>query len=147
MFDFSIVGSNCCWFYNMVSTKFFIVRLIFILTSYRHVSMAGSGFATVLLWFFVSCSALTKLGKERKKKIDAEFKEGGQRDWRQVLANGGVGKSFLFVSSCVLCFVFCVLFFLFLLFEHVCSSTFVWCAFARTHEVESCLMFVFSCFV
>lgn len=45
----------------------------------------------MLLWFFVSCSLLTRHGKERKRKIEHDYKEGGQRDYQQVLANGGVG--------------------------------------------------------
>lgn len=48
------------------------------------------GFGVVLLVFFFTSSKLTKVGEERKKKIDADFKEGGQRNWVQVLSNSGI---------------------------------------------------------
>jgi uncharacterized membrane protein len=46
--------------------------------------IAGLEFTAVLFWFFVSCSILTKFGSKKKKQIDAEFKDGGQRDAAQV---------------------------------------------------------------
>lgn len=51
------------------------------------------GFATIvssyamggiLLAFFVTSSLLTRVSSSMKRRIDAEFKEGGQRDWKQV---------------------------------------------------------------
>lgn len=51
------------------------------------------GFATIfssyamggiLLAFFVTSSLLTRVSSTMKRRIDAEFKEGGQRDWKQV---------------------------------------------------------------
>lgn len=62
--------------------------------------MAGFEFAATLFWFFVSCSMLTKFGSEKKKRIDAEFREGGQRDALQVFANGAGGT--LMAIGCVL---------------------------------------------
>ena len=44
----------------------------------------------VLIAFFVSSSLLTRLSASMKRRIDAEFKEGGQRDWKQVACNGFV---------------------------------------------------------
>lgn len=50
------------------------------------------GFATIfssyamggiLLAFFVTSSLLTRVSSSMKRRIDAEFKEGGQRDWKQ----------------------------------------------------------------
>ncbi|KAK9114631.1 hypothetical protein Syun_021428 [Stephania yunnanensis] len=41
-------------------------------------------FGAVLVVFFVTSSALTKYGEEKKRSIDEEFKEGGQRNWRTV---------------------------------------------------------------
>lgn len=38
-------------------------------------------FGAMLLVFFFTSSKFTKFGEDRKRKIDAEFKEGGQRDW------------------------------------------------------------------
>lgn len=47
-----------------------------------------------LLLFYFSGSAFTRVGKERKKKVDAEVKDGGgQRSWKQVFATAGVGTA------------------------------------------------------
>ncbi|XP_029121245.1 protein PGR isoform X2 [Elaeis guineensis] len=43
--------------------------------------LAGYRFAALLLVFFFTASKLTRVGEERKRNIDAEFKEGGQRNW------------------------------------------------------------------
>lgn len=43
-----------------------------------------------LIAFFLVSSKLTKFKQERKAQIEKEFKPGGQRDWKQVLANGGL---------------------------------------------------------
>ncbi|KAG1330058.1 putative protein PGR [Cocos nucifera] len=43
--------------------------------------LAGYRFAALLLVFFFTSSKLTRLGEERKRNIDADFKEGGQRNW------------------------------------------------------------------
>ncbi|XP_061571192.1 transmembrane protein 19 [Cololabis saira] len=53
-------------------------------------TMANYSFFSALLAFFITSSKLTRWGGEKKKKIDAEYKEGGQRNWIQVLCNGGV---------------------------------------------------------
>ncbi|XP_061125388.1 transmembrane protein 19 isoform X2 [Syngnathus typhle] len=53
-------------------------------------TMANFSFFSSLLAFFVTSSKLTRWGAARKKKIDADYKEGGQRNWMQVLCNGGV---------------------------------------------------------
>lgn len=53
-------------------------------------TMANMSFFTTLLTFFVTSSKLTKWKGEIKKQIDPEYKEGGQRNWVQVLCNGGV---------------------------------------------------------
>jgi uncharacterized membrane protein len=46
-------------------------------------------FGVLLLVFFFTSSKLTAMGKERKRSIDFEFKEGeGQRNYVQVFANG-----------------------------------------------------------
>ncbi|EKX47646.1 hypothetical protein GUITHDRAFT_106634 [Guillardia theta CCMP2712] len=51
-------------------------------------SMAGGKFSTTLIAFFVTSSLLTKMGAKSKKAIDADYKDGGQRNWVQVLSNG-----------------------------------------------------------
>ncbi|XP_034019157.1 transmembrane protein 19 [Thalassophryne amazonica] len=53
-------------------------------------TMANYSFFSSLLVFFYTCSKLTRWGGAQKKKIDAEYKEGGQRNWVQVFCNGGV---------------------------------------------------------
>ncbi|GLT98497.1 hypothetical protein SLE2022_159990 [Rubroshorea leprosula] len=60
----------------------FIVMTLHFAVGYRYGAM--------LLAFFFSSSMLTKIGEERKRQIDADFKEGGQRNWIQVLFNSGV---------------------------------------------------------
>lgn len=47
-------------------------------------------FGAILLAFFLSSSKLTKVGEEKKRRFDADFKEGGQRNWIQVLFNSGI---------------------------------------------------------
>uniref|UniRef100_A0A5B7BQK9 Putative transmembrane protein 19 n=1 Tax=Davidia involucrata TaxID=16924 RepID=A0A5B7BQK9_DAVIN len=60
----------------------FIVMTIHIGVNYR--------FGAMLLVFFFTSSKLTKVGEEKKRSLDADFKEGGQRDWVQVLSNSGI---------------------------------------------------------
>ncbi|KFK26241.1 hypothetical protein AALP_AA8G221700 [Arabis alpina] len=60
---------------------------------------AGFRFGALLLVFFFTSSMLTKVGEEKKRRVDAEFKEGGQRNWVQVLCNSGIA-SVLVVIAC-----------------------------------------------
>ncbi|KAI8570937.1 hypothetical protein RHMOL_Rhmol01G0078300 [Rhododendron molle] len=60
----------------------FIVMTIHIAVNYR--------FGAMMLVFFFTSSMLTKVGQEKKRSVDAEFKEGGQRNWIQVLSNSGI---------------------------------------------------------
>ncbi|KAJ8261758.1 hypothetical protein GJAV_G00158070 [Gymnothorax javanicus] len=53
-------------------------------------TLANTSFFSSLLAFFITSSKLTKWRGNMKKKIDAEYKEGGQRNWVQVFCNGGV---------------------------------------------------------
>ncbi|XWS71982.1 hypothetical protein CRYUN_Cryun02cG0001600 [Craigia yunnanensis] len=41
----------------------------------------GYRFGAMLLAFFFTSSKLTKVGEEKKRQVDADFKEGGQRNW------------------------------------------------------------------
>ncbi len=50
----------------------------------------GLPWAALLLFFFLSSSALSRLGPRRKTALQARFAKGGQRDASQVLANGGL---------------------------------------------------------
>ncbi|KAK3210796.1 hypothetical protein Dsin_015502 [Dipteronia sinensis] len=47
-------------------------------------------FGAMLLVFFFTSSKLTKVGEDKKRRVDADFKEGGQRNWIQVLSNAGI---------------------------------------------------------
>lgn len=53
--------------------------------------LGGVPWAVLLLTFFISSSALSRAFKNRKKGLAEKFSKGSQRDWGQVLANGGVG--------------------------------------------------------
>ncbi|KAK2357740.1 protein PGR [Trifolium repens] len=52
----------------------------------------GFRFAAMILAFFFTSSALTKKGQDMKKKIDPEYKQGGQRNWIQVLSNSAIAS-------------------------------------------------------
>ncbi|XP_059634999.1 protein PGR [Cornus florida] len=60
----------------------FVVMAIHIGVNYR--------IGAMLLVFFFSSSKLTKFGEEKKRIVDADFKEGGQRNWIQVMSNSGI---------------------------------------------------------
>ncbi|PHT37122.1 hypothetical protein CQW23_24822 [Capsicum baccatum] len=68
----------------------FIVMFIHLAVNYR--------FGAMLLVFFFTSSKFTKFGEDRKRKLDADFKEGGQRDWIQVLFNGGIATLLVLTS-------------------------------------------------
>uniref|UniRef100_A0A8C2W640 Transmembrane protein 19 n=1 Tax=Chinchilla lanigera TaxID=34839 RepID=A0A8C2W640_CHILA len=53
-------------------------------------TIANFSFFTSLLMVFLSSSKLTKWKGQAKKRIDSEYKEGGQRNWVQVFCNGAV---------------------------------------------------------
>ena len=53
--------------------------------------LGGIPWAVLLLAFFVSSSALSKAFSRRKASLSEKFSKGSQRDWGQVLANGGLG--------------------------------------------------------
>ena len=54
-------------------------------------SLGGLPWAFLLLTFFISSSALSRLFTRRKIVLNEKFAKGNQRDWGQVLANGGLG--------------------------------------------------------
>jgi uncharacterized protein (TIGR00297 family) len=56
--------------------------------------MGGWRWAVLLLAFFISSSALTRMFAKRKAALNEKFDKGGQRDIGQVLANGGVASLF-----------------------------------------------------
>lgn len=71
-----------------ISGAFTGVIVGFVLTLSNYCFMAS------LLAFFVLSSKATKYKAAKKKKFDSEYKEGGQRNWIQVISNGGVATEF-----------------------------------------------------
>lgn len=59
----------------------------------------GFRFGFLLLVFFFSSSKLTKIGQERKRKLEEDFREGGQRNWVQVLSNSAIATVLLLVLA------------------------------------------------
>eukprot|EP00092_Neocalanus_flemingeri_P022758 GFUD01024678.1.p1 GENE.GFUD01024678.1~~GFUD01024678.1.p1 ORF type:complete len:333 (-),score=77.03 GFUD01024678.1:69-1067(-) len=53
-------------------------------------TLAHYSFFLCLLAFFITSSKATKYKQEIKAKQEEDFKEGGQRNWLQVLCNGGM---------------------------------------------------------
>ncbi len=62
-----------------------------ILTGSLIFGLGGLAWAVLLLTFFISSSALTRAFSTRKTNLAEKFSKGSQRDWGQVLANGGLG--------------------------------------------------------
>ena len=60
--------------------------------------LGGLPWAALLLTFFISSSALSMAFRQRKAAVSEKFSKGNQRDWGQVLANGGVGTVFVVLS-------------------------------------------------
>jgi len=53
-------------------------------------TLAHYSFFLCLLAFFITSSKATKYKQELKETAEEDFKEGGQRNWLQVLCNGGM---------------------------------------------------------
>lgn len=49
-------------------------------------------FFSALFAFFVLASCVTKLKADVKRNVEDDFKEGGQRNWVQVMCNGGIAS-------------------------------------------------------
>ena len=62
--------------------------------------LGGLAWASLLLTFFISSSALSAVFKGRKSVLGDQFAKGSRRDMAQVLANGGLGM--LLVAAQVL---------------------------------------------
>lgn len=61
------------------------------------VTLSNYCFLGALLAFFISASKATKFRSDKKKKFEDNFKEGGQRNWLQVVCNGGVATLLAFI--------------------------------------------------
>jgi uncharacterized protein (TIGR00297 family) len=55
--------------------------------------LGGVSWAALLLAFFISSSALSRFLAARKAGLNEKYAKGSQRDWGQVLANGGLGAA------------------------------------------------------
>jgi len=53
--------------------------------------LGGLSWAALLLTFFISSSALSRVFPRRKAALSDKFAKGARRDYAQVLANGGLG--------------------------------------------------------
>ncbi len=61
--------------------------------------LGGLEGAVLLLVFFISSSALSRLAKSRKKEVEANYAKGDRRDLGQVLANGGAAGVFMVLHA------------------------------------------------
>jgi uncharacterized protein (TIGR00297 family) len=61
--------------------------------------LGGFGWALLLLTFFISSSALSRLFGRRKRSLDEKYAKGSVRDAWQVLANGGVAGGFTLLHA------------------------------------------------
>jgi uncharacterized protein (TIGR00297 family) len=61
--------------------------------------IGGLPWGVLLLTFFISSSALSRLFAQRKSAISEKFSKGSQRDWGQVFANGSLGALLAVISG------------------------------------------------
>ena len=61
--------------------------------------LGGLQWAILLLIFFITSSALSRLFKKRKLGLDEKFSKGHQRDAGQVFGNGGLATAFVLVHA------------------------------------------------
>jgi len=61
--------------------------------------LGGLDWAVLLLLFFVSSSLLSRAFGRRKATLNEKFSKGHQRDWGQVLANGGLGAGLVILAA------------------------------------------------
>ena len=61
--------------------------------------LGGLPWAALLLAFFITSSALSRLLSRHKAVVNEKFSKGSQRDWGQVLANGGLGTLLVIAHS------------------------------------------------
>jgi uncharacterized protein (TIGR00297 family) len=59
--------------------------------------LGGLPWAALLLTFFISSSLLSRAFKAHKRELSEKFSKGSQRDWGQVLANGGLGTLLILI--------------------------------------------------
>lgn len=64
------------------------------------IATAGPGCYLALLGFFVTSSALGRVGDARKAQLRADYAKGDERDAWQVFANGGVAATCALIQCC-----------------------------------------------
>jgi uncharacterized protein (TIGR00297 family) len=64
-----------------------------VLTGGLTFGLGGVPWAVLLLVFFISSSALSRAFSKQKTDLAEKFSKGSQRDWGQVMANGGLGAA------------------------------------------------------
>lgn len=74
----------------------------------------GLWFSIIMVFFFISSSLLTKFKKKSKKSVEQLNEKSGNRDYMQVVANGGIGLIFSFLyylnSSPIFLLAYCTSF-------------------------------------
>jgi uncharacterized protein (TIGR00297 family) len=61
--------------------------------------LGGFRWAVLLLAFFVTSSAWSRLFARRKAALEEKYAKGSRRDWGQVMANGGLGALLAVLSA------------------------------------------------
>jgi uncharacterized protein (TIGR00297 family) len=61
--------------------------------------LGGLQWAILLLTFFITSSALSRLFKKRKQGLEEKFSKGHERDAGQVFGNGGLATAFVLVHA------------------------------------------------
>jgi uncharacterized protein (TIGR00297 family) len=61
--------------------------------------LGGLAWATLLLAFFISSSVLSRTFGTKKSSLSEKFAKGSQRDWEQVMANGGLGAGLAIIHT------------------------------------------------
>lgn len=61
--------------------------------------LGGLSWAVLLLTFFISSSGLSRAFSRHKANLGEKFAKGGQRDWAQVFANGGIGALLVIINA------------------------------------------------
>jgi uncharacterized protein (TIGR00297 family) len=96
-FASAILVSVAAWRMDSLSTS---GALAAALTGGLIFGLGGLPWAVTLLVFFITSSLLSKTFRQKKVAITEKFEKGSQRDWGQVLANGGFG-TLLVLYSCL----------------------------------------------
>ena len=95
-FSLAIIVAVLAWRVGALSPSGAIAA---VLTGGLIFGLGGLPWATLLLTFFISSSTLSKAFKGRKASLVEKFSKGSQRDWGQVMANGGLGAILAIFSA------------------------------------------------